>query len=178
MTEPRVRRTGTPIPPLRAFPILLLVVGLLAPAPVPAQPPGGHSVMGQVIDAKTGEGLSGATAVLAPLPEGVLGNRGASPWLPSGRTTTTTDDGGYAFHGLSAGSYALLVSRMDYKPARLDIEVSGARAHVSVGLVVDPIVMEPREVLVRSSTDARPPTNTTFGTMDRLAMEKARQATA
>ncbi|HET6342761.1 MAG TPA: carboxypeptidase regulatory-like domain-containing protein, partial [Gemmatimonadota bacterium] len=149
----------------------------LLPGPVAAQAPAGsHSISGIVIDAATGEALPGSVVVLAPLPEGLLADGGSSTLVPSGWSTTTTGDGSYVFRGLTSGEYALFVSRLDYKPARVDVELVASRARVSVGLIVDPITMESREVLVRSTTPmGRATADATLRGTDRGSLEKDRQ---
>jgi len=157
-----------------SFAALLLAT---VPGPVVAQTPvESHSISGVVIDAETGEPLAGSAVLLAPLPEGIVPERGASALLPSSWSTTTSDDGSYLFRGLASGEYALLVSRLDYKPARVDVELVASRARVSVGLVVDPIIMEPREVLVRSTALlGREIGDTTLHGTDRTSLERDRQ---
>lgn len=158
-----------------SFAALLLAT---VPRPVVAQTPvGSHSISGVVIDAETGEPLAGSAVLLALLPEGLVPDPGASSFLTTGWTTTTGGDGSYLFQGLASGTYALLVSRLDYKPARVDVEVFASRASVSVGLVVDPITMEPREVLVGSTGPlGREIEATTPVGADRATLEKDRQA--
>lgn len=90
--------------------------------------------------------------MLEPAPGGVLGPDRSSGAIRMGRTTSTTTNGTYTYRGLPAGAYRLRVSRYAYRPAAVDIQVGrAAAASVSVGLVVEPVAMEPVVVFLAGS---------------------------
>jgi hypothetical protein len=154
--------------------LLLCTAGLL-----PAQDrTAARAVTGTVVDARTGEPIEGAVVVLEPLPGGVLGPDRTSGTIRAARTAATAGGGRYTFRGLPAGAYRLRVSRYAYEPATVEIDVRrGSAASVSVGLVVDPVAMEPVEVILASA--AAPPIRRAFGAGrdERAAIERERQAT-
>ncbi|HET6361353.1 MAG TPA: carboxypeptidase regulatory-like domain-containing protein, partial [Gemmatimonadota bacterium] len=163
-----------PFPRLAGALALLLGTAVLLPA---QEPLAARAVTGSVVDARTGEAIEGAVVVLEPLPGGVLGPDRASPSIRAGRTATTAGGGRYTFRGLPAGAYRLRVSRYAYEPATVEIDVRrGSAASVSVGLVVDPVAMEPVEVILAGATS--PPMARAFVAHrdQRAALEHERQA--
>src|SRR5687767_6965556 len=166
MIDPRIVKTLT----------FVLAFGA-AVAPAAAQDPVPRAVTGTVVDARTGEPIEGAVVVLEPLPGGVLGPDRASGAIRAGRTATTAGGGRYTFRGLPAGAYGLRVSRYAYEPATVEVDVRrGSAASVSVGLVVDPVAMEPVEVILAGAT-ALPMGSAFVGHRDqRAALEHERQA--
>ena len=166
----------------RARPNAALWIGsalalLLTAAPLAAQDPAPRAVTGTVVDARTGEAIEGAVVVLEPLPGGVLGPDRATGAIRAWRSATTAGGGRYTFRGLPAGAYRLRVSRYAYEPATIEIDVRrGSAASVSVGLVVDPVAMEPVEVILAGAT-APAILNSFTGHRDqRAALEHERQA--
>lgn len=162
----------------------VLALGLLlgsGPALLPAQSPDAssgpaHAVSGTVLDAVTGEPLEGTVVVLAPGEAGLLGANPRSPALRRSLTTVTDPAGGYEFTGLVSGAYTLRFTRFAYRPTTVSVDVRRAdRARLSIGLVVDPVEMEPVEVVVPSRPFAaeRPPTPTT--SPGRARLERYRQ---
>lgn len=149
---------------------------LLAAAPLAAQDTAPRAVTGTVVDARTGEPIEGATVVLEPLPGGLLGPDRATGAIRAWRNATTAGGGRYTFRGLPAGAYRLRVSRYAYEPATVEIDVRrGSAASVSVGLVVDPVAMEPVEVILAGA--AMPAIRSFMGERDqRAALERERQA--
>ena len=105
---------------------------------------------------RTGEPIEGAVVVLEPAAGGVTGPDRASGAIRLNLTATTEELGRYTFRGLPAGAYRLRVSAYAYEPASVEIDVRrGSNASVSVGLVVDPVAMEPVEVIL--AADRIPP---------------------
>lgn len=129
--------------------LLPLAVGVsvaLMAAPAHAQRSAPATVIrGEIIDAATGAGLSGASVRLI---------REASEEPDPERPVVTDAAGGYRFEGVEPGRYVLRVERLGYRSAELRVTVRGrGEARVSVGLDVDPIPLEPVEV---SSTAGAP----------------------
>lgn len=163
----------------RAAPVRLLASALallLTATGLAAQDAAPRAVTGTVVDARTGEAIEGAVVVLEPLPGGVLGPDRSSGRVPAWRSATTGGGGSYTFRGLPAGAYRLRVSRYAYEPATVEIDVRrGSAASVSVGLVVDPVAMEPVEVILAGTTGAAV-RNAFAGERDqRAALERERQ---
>ncbi len=128
------------------------------------------TIVGSVVAAQTGAPLDGAVVLLEPAPGGALSpsTRGAASW-EAGRVARTDANGAYRFDRLSVGQYQLHVRRLGYRPASLEIELSGQSPfRVSVGLVVVPIALEPVEV-----PGASPPPIAALRA-DRDAAERAR----
>ena len=157
-------------------PATILAALVALASPLAAQDPTPRAVTGLVVDARTGEPIEGAIVVLEPLPAGVIGPSRSSAAIRGGLTATTAGGGRYTFRGLPAGEYRLRVTRYAYEPATVEIDVRrGATASVSVGLVVDPVAMEPVEVILASQ--ARPALRDAF-TRERdarVALERERQ---
>lgn len=86
-----------------------------------AQPPG--SVDGRVTNAKTGDGISGATVRLIP-----MGPRGSTSTVRSG---TSQADGTFTVDGLAPGIYLVMASQPNFTPGP-----NGGQAHTTVN--VDP----------------------------------------
>jgi hypothetical protein len=162
---------AAPVWLVSALALLLTATGLLAQDAAP------RAVTGTVVDARTGEAIEGAVVVLEPLPGGVLGPDRSSGRVPAWRSATTGGGGSYTFRGLPAGAYRLRVSRYAYEPATVEIDVRrGSAASVSVGLVVDPVAMEPVQVILAGTTGAAV-RNAFAGERDqRAALERERQA--
>ncbi|HET6363179.1 MAG TPA: TonB-dependent receptor [Gemmatimonadota bacterium] len=168
---------GPPARPSGALWLASALALLLTAAPLAAQDPAPRAVTGTVVDARTGEPIEGAVVVLEPLPGGVLGPDRASGAIRAWRSATTAGGGRYTFGGLPAGAYRLRVSRYAYEPATVEIDVRrGSAASISVGLVVDPVAMEPVEVILAGAT-APAIRNAFAGERDqRAALEHERQA--
>src|SRR5439155_9289567 len=81
---------------------------------------------------------AGDVAVVQPAGSGVFLSRVLS--------VMTGPDGSYHFGGLAAGAYRLHVRHLGYREAVLDVELSRSTFQVSVGLVVNPIRLEPISV--------------------------------
>lgn len=132
----------------RILPTLLCITLLAVASPALGQA-GDRVITGRVVDATTGEPIEVADVVLEPAPGGVLTPRGASRSLQAARNVTTDASGRYTFHDLAPGTYRLHVTRYAYRPTTVDVEVTRPRrADVSVGLVVDPVAMEPLEAVL------------------------------
>src|SRR5262249_44582906 len=87
-----------------------LVAVLFARAQNPANSPNVGSIRGTVIDTRTGQPLAGATVNV----RGMWGSEGRS-------STSTSQDGTFAVHGLPAGRYRVEASLSGY--------VDSSRAH-------------------------------------------------
>lgn len=132
----------------RSTPPLLIAALLLSAGSVFAQG-ADRVVTGRVVDATTGEPIDVAAVLLEPAPSGVLTPRGASRSLQAARSVTTDASGRYTFRDLAPGTYRLHVTRYAYRPTTVDVEVTRPkRADVSIGLVVDPVAMEPLEAVI------------------------------
>ena len=129
---------------------------LAGPVPGVAQEvaPVRGEVAGRVVGADTQAPLAGAVVVLEPQPAGALvGSQGGAAFPASAITAETDEAGAYGFEGLGSGAYVIRVVRLGYRPARIEIELHGAaRSRVTLGLVVEPITLEPVQVAV----DSRP----------------------
>jgi len=107
--------------------------------------PGG-TVLGTILDAGTGQPLPHAAVLLEPRPGGAVMTAGEGVWA-RGLNRMTDALGTYRFTGLPPGEYRLLVRRIGYKPAIVDLELRQADPlRVSVGLTVQPIRLEPTTV--------------------------------
>lgn len=143
-------------------------------------PPRGASaavLAGSVVDAETGEGLPGVTVTLEPVPSGMLPSRrpGDSPFLQATRSTTSSASGEYTFRDLAAGSYRLRFVRTGYRATSLEVALQGsAGSRISVGLEVEPVVLEPLTVTTPEPDPFGVPS--AAGTRDRrVAAEQLRQ---
>ncbi|HEV2736032.1 MAG TPA: carboxypeptidase regulatory-like domain-containing protein [Longimicrobiaceae bacterium] len=122
--------------PLSAAP--KYAVALLAAAPAAAQhiPPGGV-VAGTIVDARSALPLAEATVSLEPR----TGSTSA-PAEAVGRVRATRTDaaGRYHFAGVAEGRYRLLVQRLGYGHAEVEVAMRGpAESRVSLGLEVERI---------------------------------------
>jgi hypothetical protein len=107
------------------------------------------------MDGATGAPLADASVMLEPAGGGALppDPRGGPAVFAAGRSARSAADGGYGFAALPPGLYRLRVSRAGYHPATLTVELhSTSPALVSVGMTVEPVMLEPLEVVGR-----RPP---------------------
>lgn len=161
--------------------VVTLVRGQLAAQEVGSSPvdsfPRG-TVTGTVLDAGTGSPLAGATVVLEPRPNGVVSPAasGAAFWA-SGAAATSGSDGSYRFSHIPAGRYRLLVRRFGYHPAILEVDLrQRGSIRVSVGLVVQPILLEVDEVRAPSGSFARRASLDREARGGRLTTELYRQA--
>lgn len=128
--------------------LLAAVPGAAAAQAAPARLPEG-AISGTVLDAATSEPLAGATVVVEPAAQGVLPGTGAGrgALLEATRGVLSDSLGNYRFVGLAPGRYRLRISRAGYRPSSLGVELQGsADTRVSVGLTVEPVVLEAIEV--------------------------------
>lgn len=104
--------------------------------------------MGTIVDAASSRPLPDAAVTLEPRPAGALTGDGANgAFLRSTRTVRTDREGRYRFAPLANGEYRLHVQRLGYRPASVDVDLrDAAGSHVSVGLVVEPVALEPVSV--------------------------------
>lgn len=101
---------------------------------------------GTIMDAETRHPLEGASVSIEPAPHGLMAGleTGSAGLLSVNRVTASDDKGRYAFPELSRGLYRLRVELLGYRSATVDVEYRGAReSAVSVGLEVEPILLEP-----------------------------------
>lgn len=126
------------------------IVALLAalPAAVHAQ----ATLAGRVVDADTGHPVIDAVVTLEPASRGIVLVAGDGGLLPA-RTVVTGAGGGYRFTDLVPGRYRLRVERLGYRGRTVEVEViRPADAAVSVGLEVEPVVLEPMQVRQRAAS--------------------------
>jgi hypothetical protein len=106
-------------------------------------PPGG-TVTGTVVAAASGQPLAGAVAVLEAAAGDVLLSSSSGAFLSRSLTVVTDDSGVYRFVRLPAGTYRLLVRHLGFHPAQVTVDLGrDARFRLSVGLVLNPIRLEP-----------------------------------
>lgn len=125
-----------------------------APAQAPvAEAPAG-SIRGSVIDATSAAGLGGSTVTLIPRGgAGALPPRRSGVQFSNGVTVTTAGSGAYEFTGLAQGEYTVLVQRMGYEPARVDVQLpASGDARLSIGLVLQPVRLQAVRVEARRDT--------------------------
>ncbi|HEX2078611.1 MAG TPA: TonB-dependent receptor [Longimicrobium sp.] len=168
-------------------PIVLAAAAVAPLCPAGAQTPGDGApprgaVAGVVVEAATLRPVAGAQVVLEPAPSGVVPDgRGPGGHLSAGARSVSTDSlGQYAFEGMAQGGYRLHVSAMGYRPATVALRIESAwPAAVSIGLWVQPIVLEPVQA---RSAGAEPENAFAIRTASppageaRVAVERARQA--
>ena len=100
------------------------------------------AVGGTIIDADTGVPLAYASITLEPAPAGALPG-GASAALRQTRVALTDTTGRYRFDNVAHGDYRLHVQRTGYRSRSVDVRVRPeSDAHVSVGLQVEPVLLE------------------------------------
>ncbi|MBI4420395.1 MAG: TonB-dependent receptor [Gemmatimonadetes bacterium] len=111
------------------------------------------SIAGVVLDAAGQTPLAGALVMIEAAGDATVLTRGGSgTLLARGFTTVTDAEGHYRFARLPPGRYRLRVRHLGHREAVLDIELSRAAPfEVSVGLVMNPIQLEP--VSVHATTD-------------------------
>src|SRR5688572_849245 len=141
-----MRRPSPSLLALRALPFAALLT--IAPALSAQQYLFGDrsngTIAGMVVDAGTGNGLAGALVVIETVEDGaVLRPAGSGMFISRGVTAVTGPDGSYRVSGLAPGPYRLYVRHLAYREATLDLELSQSTFHLSVGLVVNPIRLEP-----------------------------------
>src|SRR6476619_5006465 len=101
------------------------------------------TVRGTVLDATTSMPISGAPLTLITIASSVLPPGGPSPTLTRSRLTVTDSAGGYELRGVPAGEYRLLVRRLGYRAALVDLDATtGNEARISFGLVVTPVRLQ------------------------------------
>ena len=113
---------------------------------VPADSVPRGMVVGAVLDAVSGVPLTGAV-VLLEMSNGVMvAGSGSSLWQ-TGRAVRTDEAGMYRFRGLGSGRYRMLVRRIGYYPATIELDLATAGLlRVSVGLTVHPVLLRPDTV--------------------------------
>ncbi len=128
----------------------LFAWGLLAPTLVAAQvgiPAGGGEVAGHVIESGSRAPIGGALVVLSPDPAGVFVSPDAGGQTSALRTQTDAS-GAYRFSNIPPGDYALRVTHIGYASAELLIALErGAGPRVTIGLVIEPVELEPLHVV-------------------------------
>ncbi|HEX9729500.1 MAG TPA: carboxypeptidase regulatory-like domain-containing protein [Gemmatimonadales bacterium] len=157
-----------------------LVLGLAAPARaqrVGADTVPRGAVLGTVLDAGTGRPLRAAVVLLEPLPGGAVAPAAdRSGFWSTGVTTTSDYRGQYAFMRVPAGAYRLVVRRLGYRPSVLQVELRQAvPMRVSVGLVVQPILLEAEVVTAPAVLFTSAASHSTDYGMARLDAERMRQ---
>ncbi len=137
-------------------------------------------ISGVILEASGGAPLAGATVTLEPLPQGIVTSPegGGGGFLEAMRITESDERGRYSFDGLPEATYRLRVARLGYRSATMHVEYRGSReSRVSVGLEVEPIQLDPVEVVLDPVIPmTHTPTNETVLGAERIQVELARQA--
>lgn len=161
--------------------LCLAIVMPIATGPVSSQQAAGRShgiIAGMVVDAGTGAPLTGALVVLETVLDGaVLRPAGSGRFISRGITAVTGNDGVYRLTGLPPGPYRLYVRHLAYREAAVDLELSQSTFHLSVGLVVQPIRLQPVEVEMPGQSFGRTRTaidEARFGRTDAEGMRQER----
>ncbi len=141
----RPPRPALATPALAALAVAALAAAAALAAQAAADRPGSGVISGAVVDARTGAPLPGATVVLSPETSGAFpGAASGSAFASATRTALTDSAGLYRFADLPAGAYRLSVTRLSYRPYSVVVEFGAGRSSdLSVGLVADPIALEP-----------------------------------
>lgn len=157
-----------------AGPALALAV---AADPAAAQADFSRVVEGSVVDASSGEPLPGAIVLVEPAPGGVASPERATGAVRRGWSATTAEDGAYRLLGLPAGEYLLHVSRPGYRSTRVRVRVDRPEpARVSVGLMLEPVPMEPVSVVLHAPPRVEKPLEAVAESRARVALERYRRA--
>lgn len=159
-----------------AIPCLALAAGAIG-APADAQVDFARVVEGSVVDAVTGEPLPGAVLLVEPATGGVASPERATGAVRRGWSATTAEDGAYRLLGLPPGEYLLHVSRPGYRSTRVRVRVDRPEpARVSVGLVLEPVPMEPVAVILDIPPREMKATGVEVESRARVALERYRRA--
>lgn len=171
------------------FTTLLLGMALLLPARAAGQEPVAAPlagvISGQVVDAASSLPLALATVTLEPSPTGSVAglSHGGNAFIRGTFSTRTGPAGRYRFDGASQGRYRLHVQRLGYRSTTVEVELrAAAESSVSVGLTVEPVVLQPVEVAATQPgrdqsfgrRGAHPP-HTALEGERRVAVEELRQ---
>lgn len=133
-------------------------------------------IAGMVVDAGTGAPLNGALVVLETVLDGaVLRPATSGQFISRGITAVTGTDGVYRLTGLAPGPYRLYVRHLAYREAAVDLELSQSTFHLSVGLVVQPIRLQPVEVEIPGQSFGRTRTAIDEARLGRTDAEGMRQ---
>jgi hypothetical protein len=152
-----------------------LALALLVVAGPSAAQEGG-TVVGTILDAGSGQPLAGALVLLEPRPGGAMRPASAGGFWTAGVSQVTDAGGGYRFTGLPAGDYRLLVRRLGYRPAAIDVELRQPDPlRLSVGLTVQPIWLEPTQVTAPRAPFVRTASGVDREALARLDVELSRQ---
>ena len=119
-------------------------------AAAPARPLAAQAgvVSGTIVDAASAAPLPDAAVTLEPREGGALSAppRGGGGVLRATWAARTDSAGRYRFAGVAGGEYRLRVQRIGYRPQEVEITLRGAaESQVSVGLVAQPVALEPLE---------------------------------
>lgn len=164
----------------RLLALALATLLTLADGPVYAQQIGSGRtngvIAGMVVDAGSGAPLAGALVVLETVGDGaVLRPAGSGAFIGRGVSAVTAPDGSYRLSGLAPGPYRLYVRHLAYREAALDLELSQSTFHLSVGLVVHPIRLEPIGVEIATQPFARTRSSVDEARLGRTDAEGIRQ---
>jgi hypothetical protein len=154
--------------------LLLLAGTTAAPRSASAQDRG--SLSGRVIDAGTGQPVADVLVSLEPAVTGLIAVASGASLVPV-RTAVTGQSGHYRFAAVSVGIYRLRVERLGYRPATLEVDVRRpVEAGISVGLELEPLLLQPVHVEQRAASLFQRASNT-VGEPDaaRLSTELQRQ---
>ncbi|HEX8358521.1 MAG TPA: TonB-dependent receptor [Longimicrobium sp.] len=155
---------------LSSFVRCLVLCAALVASPAAGQVPAGGSVSGTVVDADGAQPLADAGVALEPR------GGGAPP-----RTTRTDAAGRYRFTGVEDGDYRVRVHRLGYRAASVEVVLRGGAApQLSVGLLVQPVALEPIRALGGARAAAANPFGRRGADEDasgdaRVEVERARQ---
>ena len=161
---------------------LIALIALLTRAASAQTPASSTAVSGSILDAASSEPLAYATVTLEPAPAGALPGRGAT--VPQTRVVLSDSAGRYRIINVVTGDYRLHVQRAGYRSRSLDVRVrSESDTHISVGLQMEPVALEPVAVQATGLSGsaqpyarrARDPDDVLIADALRLAAERARQ---
>lgn len=152
----------------RLIPIIVMAAAAaIAASPLPAQQQEATAtgtISGTVVSAETMLPLADATITLEAESLAAFPGTEGSPFVTSGRATISNAAGAYRFERLPPGRYRLRISLLGYRPQVIGVELRGsADSRLSVGLSVEPVVLDPVEVHA-VETDS-------YGREDRLERE-------
>lgn len=134
---------------IRVLATLSIGWGVVA-APMAAQQPplrDGGGISGTVVDSESLLPLRGATVSLEAETIAVLLGDSGEAFIATGRAVISDVGGNYSFEGLVPGRYRIRISRVGYRAAAVAVELRGSTSSsISVGLTVEPVLLQPVEV--------------------------------
>jgi hypothetical protein len=141
------------------------------------------TLAGRVIEAGTGAALASAEILLFPAGEAAppAGSPSEAVLAAALARDQTGPTGSYALERVPPGRYWIHVRRIGYRPATVEVRVVGPSSpHVSVALDVEPITLEPLEVVTRADAELRDVTGArlALGRVDAARIRQTRYLTS